>query len=67
MTPQSAAFDPNTLALLKVALTDAEQSIPTSRRSSEVRVKLATGILKAAAEGERNPSRLRAAGLDAIQ
>jgi len=35
--------------------------------SSEARVKLATGILKAAAEGERDPARLRAAGLFALR
>ena len=53
--------------LLKNVLAEAESALPKQRRSTEARVKLATGILKAAAEGERDPSRLRAAGLIAIE
>ena len=68
MTQRSgAAFDPKTINLLKKVLADAERTLPAQRRSSEVRVKLATGILKAAAEGERDPVRLRAAGLVAVR
>jgi hypothetical protein len=62
-----AAFDPKTITLLKKVLAEAERSLPMPRRSSEVRVKLATGILKAAANGERDPARLRAAGLIAVE
>ena len=62
MTKQ-AAFDPDTIALLKEVLLQAEETLPMQHRSSEVRVKLATGILKAAAEGERDPERLQKAAL----
>jgi hypothetical protein len=62
-----ASYDPETIILLKKVLADAESTLPKQRRSSEARVRLATGILKAAAEGERDPSRLRAAGLVAIE
>jgi hypothetical protein len=67
MTQGSATYDPDTITLLKTVLAEAEQTLPVQWRSSEARVKLATGILKAAAEGERDPSRLRAAGLVAIK
>src|SRR4029077_15567705 len=45
-------FDPDTIALLKKVLAEAEQALPNQRRSSEARVKLATGILEAAAKSE---------------
>jgi transposase-like protein len=68
MTQKSgAAFDPNTVTLLKEVLARAEETLPMQQRSSEVRVKLATCILKAAAEGERDPMRLRNAALVAVR
>jgi hypothetical protein len=68
MTQKSgAAFDPNTVTLLKEVLAQAEETLPMEGRSSEVRVKLATCILKAAAQGERDPARLRKAALAAVQ
>jgi hypothetical protein len=64
MTQRSeAAFDPDTITLLKEVLLQAEETLLTQHRSSEVRVKLAAGILKAAAEGERDPARLQKAAL----
>jgi hypothetical protein len=60
------AFDPMTIALLRKTLVEAEGMIPMGLRSSETRVKLASGILAAAAEGERDPMRLRSAGLRGI-
>jgi len=60
-------FDPETINLLKTVLAEAERTLPNQRGSSEARVKLATGILEAAARGERNPSRLRAAALFSIK
>jgi hypothetical protein len=58
-----ANFDPDTLALLKRVLVDAEQSIPIEARTSAMKVQIAFRILKAARGGERNPMRLRSAGL----
>jgi len=64
---RGAAFDPKTIGLLKSVLAEAEHKLPPQRRSSEARVKLATGILEAAAKGERDPARLQAAGLEAVR
>jgi hypothetical protein len=61
-----ASFDPDTLALLKRVLIEAEQSIPIEARTSAIRVQIAFRILKAARGGERNPIRLRSAGLCGI-
>jgi hypothetical protein len=61
-----AGFDPETRALLKRVLTEAEQSLPMEARTSEVRVQLASCILIAARDGERDPVRLRSAGLRGI-
>ena len=58
-----ANFDPDTLALLKRVLVEAEQSIPIEARTSAMKVQIAFRILKAARGGERNPMRLRSAGL----
>jgi hypothetical protein len=58
-----ANFDPDTLALLKRVLVEVEQSIPVAARTSAMKVQIAFHILKAARAGERNPSRLRCAGL----
>ena len=61
-----ANFDPDTLALLKRVLIEAEQSIPIEARTSTIKVQLAFHILTAARAGERNPGRLRSAGLRAL-
>ena len=61
-----ANFDPDTLALLKRVLVEAEQSIPVEARTSALKVQIAFRILKAARAGERNPIRLRSAGLCGI-
>jgi hypothetical protein len=61
-----ASFDPDTLALLKRVLVEAEQSIPLEARTSAIKVQIAFNILKAARAGERNPGRLRSAGLRAV-
>jgi hypothetical protein len=60
MTQRKAvAFDPETIALLKRVVSHAESTLPRHLRSSEMRVELATRVLKAAANGERDPVRLR--------
>jgi len=56
-------FDPRTTTLLKEVLALAELTLPVEQRSVEVRIELATRILKAAANGERDPGRLREAAL----
>ena len=61
-----ANFDPETVALLKRILVEAEESLPLDVRSPEVTVRLASRILTAAADGERDPKRLRSAALRVI-
>jgi hypothetical protein len=56
-------FDCATIALLKRVLAETEELLPLEARSSEIRVTLASGILMAAADGERDPLRLRSAAL----
>jgi hypothetical protein len=51
-------FDAETLVLLKRVLTEW--------RTSVMRVRLASAILESARNGERNPGRLRSAGLRGI-
>jgi hypothetical protein len=52
--------------MLKRVLDETEQALPIEARTSEIRVQIASGILAAAAEGERDPARLRSAGLSGI-
>ena len=44
-------FDPETVDLLKRVLAESEEMLPAEARSSEIRVRLASGILSAAKEG----------------
>jgi hypothetical protein len=60
-----AAFDPRTTALLRRIVAEAECSLPQHLRSSEMRVELAARVLNAAANGERDPVRLRDPALKA--
>jgi hypothetical protein len=53
-------FDRETIALLRTTLDRAWDSLPAGRQAVTSRLILAERILKAAAEGERDPDRLRA-------
>jgi hypothetical protein len=53
-------FDPETVALLRTTLDRAWESLPPSQRAVTSQSILAERILKAAAQGERDPDRLRA-------
>ena len=59
MSPANGPFDPETLAVLKAAFEEACGLLPANQRTHEKRSTLATRILKLAAKGERNPTRLR--------
>jgi len=61
-----ASFDRETVTLLNRVLVEVEAMIPIEARSLEIRVNLASGILTAAAAGERDPGQLRSAGLRGI-
>jgi hypothetical protein len=58
-----ACLNLNTVALLKDALDDAWASIGPEQKAAMVRTLLAERILKSAAQGERDPVRLREAAL----
>ena len=60
---QSAHFDPETISLLRETLDDAWDWLRPEQRAMTSRTLLAVGILKSAAQGERNPERLRDAAL----
>jgi hypothetical protein len=53
-------FDPETVALLRTTLDRAWDSLPAGQQAVTSRSILAERILRAAAEGERDPDRLRA-------
>jgi hypothetical protein len=57
------SFDPKTVLLLRSALDGAWASLPLSRRAVMSQSILAERILRAAAQGERDPERLHALAL----
>jgi len=59
MSSTTGPLDPDTLAILKAVFEEACSLLPPNRRSDEMRSVLAVRLLKCAAEGERNPLRLR--------
>lgn len=61
-----ANFDPETVSLLRATLDDAWACLPPKQQATTSPSILAEGILKLAAEGERNPKRLRDAALMAV-
>jgi hypothetical protein len=56
-------YDPETLMLLRTALDEAWALLPDYRKSGTQKSEMAQRILKQAAEGVRDPIRLRAAAL----
>ena len=56
---QRTSFDPETLSLLRQTLDDAWESLTPVQRAMTSRTLLAERILKSAANGERDPERLR--------
>lgn len=63
MLTQGAVFQPDEIILLKSALDEATTILPQAKRTSAMKVKLASRILAAAAKGERDPIQLRIAAL----
>ncbi len=55
-----AQYDPDTLNMLRTVLDEAWAALPDSSRSAAVKSEMAQHILKQAAEGLRDPARLRA-------
>jgi hypothetical protein len=63
MSAEDKAFDPETLAILKVAFDEACLDLGPGQRIPSVRANLAQRILSRASQGERDPVRLRAYAL----
>jgi hypothetical protein len=63
MVTTRAVYQPELINLMKCALDDAATIWPKSKRTSAMKVKLASRILAAAAKGERDPIQLRIAAL----
>jgi hypothetical protein len=67
MDPNKPAyFDLKTVALLRETLDDAWACLRPEQRATTSRTLLAEGILKLAAQGERDPDRLRDYALTAV-
>jgi hypothetical protein len=66
MSLVGAAFSPTTLALLRSVYDEACASIPGHQLTQEARFSIADRILKVAADGERDPVRLRTHALSGL-
>ena len=58
-----AAYDPETLNVMRDALDQAWALLPQERKSKFLKVDMADRVLRKAAVGERDPAALRAAAL----
>lgn len=58
-----AHYDPETLLILRTVLDEAWAALPEGSKSEAVKSEMAQHILKQAADGVRDPDRLRAAAL----
>ena len=58
-----AQYDPETLTVLRAALDEAWALLPENRKSEAQKSDMAQRILRKAAEGVRDPFRLRASAL----
>jgi hypothetical protein len=61
-----ANLNPETVSVLRAVLDDPWACLPPEQRATTSQSILAEGILKLAAEGERNPKCLRDAALMAV-
>ena len=63
MVPPGAVFQPDEIKLIRSTFDEAATMLPQAKRTSAMKVKLASRILAAAAKGERDPNKLRIAAL----
>ena len=66
MNPRGAVFQPELVELMKSVLDDATATLPEAKRTSTMKAEIASHILECAAKGERDPMRLKIAGLTAV-
>jgi len=59
-------LDPQAIAQLKAVLSEVVLSLPTTQRSCEMQASLASQLLKLAAQGEKDPIRLKELALQSL-
>ena len=62
-----ATFDPETLSIMQAALDRAWGSLPTQRRTAGIKERMAEAIMRSAAEGELDQTRLHAIAGPAVK
>jgi hypothetical protein len=67
MVKIGAIDQPELIELMRTALDEAATILPAAKRTSAMKVRLASRILAAAARGERDPIQLRIAALMEIE
>jgi hypothetical protein len=60
---KGGSFDPETVAILKIVLDDAWTSLVPAQQARTSKSDMAVRILEAAANGERDPAKLRMTAL----
>ena len=63
MVALGTGYQPHEIKLMRSALDEAAIILPEAERTSAMKTKLASRILAAAANGERDPNKLRIAAL----
>jgi hypothetical protein len=63
VNPAAAVFQPELIALMKLVLNDVTAMLPEAKRTSTMKVEIASKILACAAKGERDPIAMKAAAL----
>jgi hypothetical protein len=58
-----AVFQPELIVLMKLVLNDVTAILPEAKRTSTMKVEIASSILACAARGDHNPAALKAAAL----
>ena len=67
LTEGNGSFDPETIVLLRAALDEAREALSPEQQARMGKSVLAERILKLAAQGERDPIRLRTGALLLLQ
>jgi hypothetical protein len=55
VNPAAAVLQPELIALMKLVLNDVTAMLPEAKRTSTIKVEIASKILACAAKGERDP------------
>ena len=66
MRTTGTVFQPELIALMRAVLDDAAAMLPEAKRTSSMKVEIASHILASAASGERDPVALKATALSAV-